>query len=563
MSTSVRLENEQLGSHHFDAIRERDEAQALEEVRLKERELEQEAVHAFDDLLDASGSEASSYYKPPNSQQENGNVPEEIYLQSQKELEKLRNEYDRLRAENGALRTNFDSMVREKLKLEEKLEKSEVRMNLLEQEIGELSDAQTVHRVKDQYETIIEKLKSSFHHEKGEILVQLNKFKEEALLARNHICSTSEAGDDRRRALESEVERLRINVGELQEKELQLQLMVKEQSMLLKENDLPEEFDGNLARLCDLLDIGEKASSLNCAVTECCDAVVELKHRIKELDSDVATSTRLFQELQIAARVLEKENLQLKEKLEHNSSDTESHSETTRVGTLKGALEKLEAENLHLKLQVQTLEESRDRLKTEIRNRINEDSKNSADFNELYSEKQRLLVDLQRAQEFSSGCRRAQEMAEEVLREKIEAFEAERENLRREIEAEANRKLQNEINRMELQFANEVSQRGEMGDKLRKACLMMLEERLAKICREKDAEIGRLTRKSQEEAEMMHERCELIILVLIVSTRRTFCSKFEIRSREISRADSDSISGVAFALRSRIHVAEIHFGRSS
>ena len=28
-------------------------------------------------------------------------------------------------------------------------------MNLLEQEIGELSDAQTVHRVKDQYETII------------------------------------------------------------------------------------------------------------------------------------------------------------------------------------------------------------------------------------------------------------------------------------------------------------------------------------------------------------------------------------------------------------------------
>lgn len=31
----------------------------------------------------------------------------------------------------------------------------QVRINLLEQEVGELSDAQTVHRVKDQYETII------------------------------------------------------------------------------------------------------------------------------------------------------------------------------------------------------------------------------------------------------------------------------------------------------------------------------------------------------------------------------------------------------------------------
>ena len=59
---------------------------------------------------------------------------------------------------------------------------------------------------------------------------------------------------------------------------------------------------------------------------------------------------------------------------------------------------------------------------------------------------------------------------------------------------------------MEVQFANEVSQRGEMGDKLRKACLMMLEERLAKICKEKDAEIARLTTRSQEEIETMHER---------------------------------------------------------
>ena len=68
------------------------------------------------------------------------------------------------------------------------------------------------------------------------------------------------------------------------------------------------------------------------------------------------------------------------DKLEHNSSDTESHSETTRVGTLKGALEKLEAENLHLRLQVQTLEESRNRLQTEIKNRINQDSKISTDI---------------------------------------------------------------------------------------------------------------------------------------------------------------------------------------
>lgn len=59
---------------------------------------------------------------------------------------------------------------------------------------------------------------------------------------------------------------------------------------------------------------------------------------------------------------------------------------------------------------------------------------------------------------------------------------------------------------MELQFANEVSQRGEMGDKLRKACLMMLEERLAKICREKDAEIASLTAKSKDEMDAMHER---------------------------------------------------------
>ena len=64
-----------------------------------------------------------------------------------------------------------------------------------------------------------------------------------------------------------------------------------------------------------------------------------------------------------------------------------------------------------------------------------------------------------------------------------------------------------EVYRMEVQFANEVSQRGEMGDKLRKTCLMMLEERLAKICREKDAELASLTKKTQEEAETMHERC--------------------------------------------------------
>lgn len=45
---------------------------------------------------------------------------------------------------------------------------------------------------------------------------------------------------------------------------------------------------------------------------ECYDQVVDLKNRIKELDCDVASSTRLCQELRIAAKALEKENLQLK-----------------------------------------------------------------------------------------------------------------------------------------------------------------------------------------------------------------------------------------------------------
>lgn len=53
-------------------------------------------------------------------------------------------------------------------------------------------------------------------------------------------------------------------------------------------------------------------SSPNCAVTECYDRVVDLKHKIKELDADVASSTRLYQELQMAAKALEKENQQLK-----------------------------------------------------------------------------------------------------------------------------------------------------------------------------------------------------------------------------------------------------------
>ena len=61
--------------------------------------------------------------------------------------------------------------------------------------------------------------------------------------------------DDRARALESEVESLRRELNELREKELQLQLTVKEQSMMLKENDLSEEFDGNFVRLCELLDV--------------------------------------------------------------------------------------------------------------------------------------------------------------------------------------------------------------------------------------------------------------------------------------------------------------------
>lgn len=45
---------------------------------------------------------------------------------------------------------------------------------------------------------------------------------------------------------------------------------------------------------------------------ECYDQVVELKHKIKELDSDVTTSTRLCQDLRAAAKALEKENQHLK-----------------------------------------------------------------------------------------------------------------------------------------------------------------------------------------------------------------------------------------------------------
>lgn len=61
---------------------------------------------------------------------------------------------------------------------------------------------------------------------------------------------------------------------------------------------------------------------------------------------------------------------------------------------------------------------------------------------ELFAEKQRLLSELKSAQELSTACRRAQEMAEEILRKKMESFELERETLRREIEREANQKLQ-------------------------------------------------------------------------------------------------------------------------
>ena len=53
-------------------------------------------------------------------------------------------------------------------------------------------------------------------------------------------------------------------------------------------------------------------SSFNSAVMKCYDQVVDLKNRMKELDCDVASSTRLCQELRIAAKALEKENLQLK-----------------------------------------------------------------------------------------------------------------------------------------------------------------------------------------------------------------------------------------------------------
>ena len=56
-----------------------------------------------------------------------GNVHEELYLQSQKELEKLRNENDCLRTENSVLRSNFDSVAKKNLELEDKLEKSEVK----------------------------------------------------------------------------------------------------------------------------------------------------------------------------------------------------------------------------------------------------------------------------------------------------------------------------------------------------------------------------------------------------------------------------------------------------
>lgn len=68
--------------------------------------------------------------------------------------------------------------------------------------------------------------------------------------------------DEKTRELESEVESLRCIVEELREKELQLQLHVKEQSMMLKENDFAEEFHGNFARLCELLAVAGGVGSL-------------------------------------------------------------------------------------------------------------------------------------------------------------------------------------------------------------------------------------------------------------------------------------------------------------
>ena len=67
-----------------------------------------------------------------------------------------------------------------------------------------------------------------------------------------------QVSDERVNVLESEVESLRCVVEDLRDRELKLQLMVKEKSMMLRENDVPEEFDGHFSKLCDLLEVRVK-----------------------------------------------------------------------------------------------------------------------------------------------------------------------------------------------------------------------------------------------------------------------------------------------------------------
>ncbi|XP_022650062.1 myosin-2 heavy chain-like [Varroa jacobsoni] len=524
MTTPIRLENEQLGSAHFDAIREQDEARALEDVRQKERELEQEAVHAFDDLLEHSqSSDTSSYYKPPTSQFE-VNHREELYNQCQKELEDSRKENIRLVTELSILRREFAQLAKDKSTLEDELQKVQTRVSLLEQENGELSDSQNVHRVKDQYEAVIEKLNASHKREKTDIIQQLNKYKEEAQLARNHICVSQEIREEKCK-LEQELRTLRTTVDSLHQKELELQLKVTEQSILLREKEhsasLWDSGNDAIMKICQLANIspavdivGKSEDKYILLLDACCDRFRAFRDGLSQKTLELEQAKRKCDELRVCIGALEKENHVLKEKLEHNNSDTESQSETAKLGHLKAAqvarvaAEQLESHNLQLKLQVQTLEEQKSKLQLELKNLINVDAKHKAEIAELMNETRQLAIECQRAREDATEARRLEEMAKDFM-------ENEKEFARKEANAMATARLEEEVRRMESQLAREKEAASEaIARQLRAECVRQLQERLTKMELQKDEELQRVLdteRKSaQSKADELHEKVVIL-----------------------------------------------------
>ncbi|OQR79256.1 hypothetical protein BIW11_02585 [Tropilaelaps mercedesae] len=524
MATSIGIDNEQLGSAHFDAIREQDEARAFEDVRQKERELEQEAVHAFDDLLEHSASsDTSSYYKPPTSQYECNSQEEELN-QCHKELERSRRENVRLATELSALRRDFEQLTKDKSAVEDQLQKVQTRVGLLEQENGELSDTQTVHRVKDQYELILEKLTASHKKEKAGIIQQLNKFKEEAQRARNHICVAQEVQDEKLQ-LESELKLLKVTVEKLRHRELELQLKVKEQSILLREQERSEspsvDWSDAVVKICHLAEISTDnihdnpvKETYRSLLDACYVRLCTLRDNLTQNTLELEQTKKKCDELRVCAATLEKDNHLLKDKLEHNNSDTESQSDIARLGHLKAAqvaratAEHLESQNLQLKLQLQTLEEEKSAIQLELTNLRNVDAKHRADINELLNERQKLAVECCRAREVVAEARRAEEMAKELL-------ESGKDLARKEADAAANARLQEEVKRMESQLAREKEIASEaIARQLRAECVRQLQERLAKMEREKEDELRRTLeierRNAQGKTDELHERAVVL-----------------------------------------------------